>query len=221
MNRWESFKIRKDAIINANICARRKMESSMMLLIQINVDAFTRRLWERYHRYKRELYAHNKMMFILKIHLVTFLAKRFKRGREVKTRLHRQLRSAITFQARVLHSLYKPHMKARVILHFMIEQDFRKTLSKKFKRTRELITLIQGKFRNSIDIYDAKLKVLQKMWNKESSDLLKLTTSGAGKSNKSLKDLGRRVTLIDKTIVQACLRMYLNACIKRHSIAFF
>ena len=132
-----------------------------MLLVQINADAFVRGLWERYDRYKRELYAHNKMIFILKIHLVTFLAKRFKRGREVETRLHRQLRSAITFQARMLHSLYKPHMKARVILHFMIEQDFRKTLSKKFKRTRALIMLIQGKFRNSIDIYDAKLKVLQ------------------------------------------------------------
>ena len=221
MNRWESFKIRKEAIVNANICARRKMESSMVLLILMNADAFVRKLWERYDRYKRELYAHNKMVFILKIHLVTFLAKRFKRGRDLETRLHRQLRSTITFHARVLHSLHAPYMKAHVILHFMIEQDFRKSLARKFGRTRELILLIQGKFRNSIDINEAKLKLLQRMWDKEASDLLTLTTTGAGRANKSLKDLGRRVAMIDKTIVQACLRMYLNACIKRHAIAFF
>lgn len=160
LNRWESFKTRKDAIVEANIRARRKTESSAMVLIQLHLDAFVRGLWVRYERYREELYARNKMLFLLKVNLVCFLRRRFKKGWDFETRLHRELRCAITFQTRVLNTLHKPHVKTHVFLHFLIDNDFRAGLIQKFLRTRDLITFIQIKFRNSIDIINAKANLL-------------------------------------------------------------
>lgn len=56
------------------------------------------------------------------------------------------------------------------------------------------------------------------MWDNEMKALIMLTAFG---KTEELKGFVSQIPRIDEQIVSGCLKMYLNACKRRHSVAFF
>ena len=82
----------------------------------------------------------------------------------------------------------------------------------------QLIIFIQTKFKNSMELQEARLSVLQKLWEKDTQQLF---LHSATLKEGPMKIFATKLRMVDSGIRDACLRMYLDACKYKHAIAFF
>jgi hypothetical protein len=102
---------------------------------------------------------------------------------------------------------------------FMVERLYRKNMKANFKRTISLVIFIQTKFRNSMELQEARLSALQQLWERDSKELF-FQAARHGKAS-PLMAFSTKLRTMDKEIRDGCLKMYLNACKYKHAIAFF
>lgn len=104
------------------------------------------------------------------------------------------------------------------MLAFLSDTQWRNKLKDQVQRVGALITKAQRKRRLVTMIYNTKMQILYRIWNREVLHISKGALKGKDKKSKQLlSDLNT----IRDDVKDALLRLYLFRCTVKHSLAFF
>lgn len=100
------------------------MESCQANLITLFTDQLMRKLWNTYSKMTKDIYARNKMYFLLKIQMKGFLHRNRRFGHTLDQRLTHQLQNVLSFQVRVTLPFVEGQLM-EALVPFLIEHDYR------------------------------------------------------------------------------------------------
>lgn len=171
LTKWNTFRDKKDQVVRQYVMARNRQECVKEQISFIIIYGYLIKVYRKFAKRLKEVQQWNRMQWYLRVSIRLNQKKQKALGETITIRDRRLVKNAITLMGRWSIRLVERKAYSRYLLPFLREAAYREFIKYKFVRTMELVVFIQQRFKNSIEIMNAKLIALKTLWEKEKQQI--------------------------------------------------